>query len=103
MCCCMPCEMRGCVTVRRDKQTKQMWNRQSEPCVGTNERKQTKSKEFNQKKMRRSAGESEQMLSAGRRDKQKEQERPHRPGDGGDELRGRTDPEMAVTSSATNM
>ena len=53
--------------------------------------------------MRRSAGESEQMLSAGRRDKQKEQERPHRPGDGGDELRGRTDPEMAVTSSATNM
>ena len=80
-----------------------VWNRQSEPCVGTNERKQTKSKEFNQKKMRRSAGESEQMLSAGRRDKQKEQERPHRPGDGGDELRGRTDPEMAVTSSATNM
>ena len=32
------------------------------------------------------------MLSAGRRDKQKEQERPHRPRDGGDELRGRTDP-----------
>ena len=76
-------------------------NRQSEPCVGTN--KQNKPNQINSKKMRRSAGESEQMLSAGRRDKQKEQERPHRPGDGGDELRGRTDPEMAVTSSATNM
>ena len=64
---------------------------------------ENKPNQINSKKMRRSAGESEQMLSAGRRDKQKEQERPHRPGDGGDELRGRTDPKMAVTSSATNM
>ena len=85
----MPCEMRGCVTVSRNRASEQ-----------TNENKPNQK---NSKKMRRSAGESEQMLSAGRRDKQKEQERPHRPGDGGDELRGRTDPEMAVTSSATNM
>ena len=79
-----------------------------EPSVGTVRRnKRTKTNQIKRiqpkKKMRRSAGESEQMLSAGRRDKQKEQERPPRPGDGGDELRGRTDPEMAVTSSATNM
>ena len=88
-------------------------NRQSEPCVGTNKqnkcgtvsrsRASEQTINNNKNKMRWNAGESEQMLSAGRRDKQNEQVRPHRPGDGGDEQRRRTDPEMAVTSSATNM
>ena len=42
MCCCMPCEMRGCGTVCRNNRSR-VSDRESEgPCVGTN--KQTKQK-----------------------------------------------------------
>ena len=67
-----------------------VWNRQSEPCVGTNERKQTKSKEFNQKKC---VGVPVSPSKCCRRDAATSRR----------SKRGRTDPEMAVTSSATNM
>ena len=80
MCCCMPCEMRGCGTVCRTVSWKDRASEQTNK--QTNKTKNMRNKTCT---VRRSAGESERMPSAGRRDEQKEQERPHRPGDGGDE------------------